>query len=91
MNQVFVLDLEFLFSRSSSGERRNRPRDNQPQADKEQKTGRQTRGQGQKAGEFTGAETRGQSGQYQVSNPGKSAGESGMREKTIWQRVSGVE
>ena len=32
----------------------------------------------------------GKSGRYQVSNPGKSAGELGMGAKTIWQRVSEV-
>ena len=36
------------------------------------------------------AMVRGKSGRYQVSNPGKSAGEADMRVKTLWQRVSGV-
>ena len=36
------------------------------------------------------AMVRGKSGRYQVSNLETSAGESGMRAKTIWQRLSGV-
>ncbi len=36
------------------------------------------------------AKVGGKSGRNQVISPEKSAGESGMRVKTIWQRVSGV-
>jgi len=64
---------------------RNRPSASQPQADEVQKTSRQTRGQGQKAGWFTGAETRGD-GQRQVGSiPGKQSG------KKCWRVRHGSE